>query len=329
MVEVRHPIEAGLPLLGFMRFQRDDDDNGVLEVTNFNAKLYLSHLSIGGTTKATDGTQTGKYGEGLKLAALTFRRHPCNYTFRIEASSFRWNSNFNTDRQLQFKLTRVNPDTIKRQHRATKNKARTVKSHIWEDVKVVIGAPARKRRSTAEGQIRSQKIPLASFRRWLTVTMDLDPPEDLIRTAAGDLVLSPTHAGRLYLQGLRLPHGSGTGRRFKYGYNLRDGELDRDRRCLSDTYTEASTIASIWAESIRSHKDKDNILSCYTDLLMKNLNKVADVMIYGDTQQLDQDIAAMVWQKMLEKGQEEHGQGVFYYTHVEGQDVKLNNSSII
>ncbi|KAF2447240.1 hypothetical protein P171DRAFT_248227 [Karstenula rhodostoma CBS 690.94] len=320
LIEVRHPTQAQSPLLGFIRFQRDGDDNGVLEVTNFNAKLYMSHLSLGGTTKARDKTQTGKHGEGLKLAALAFRRYPCNCTFRIEASSFRWNTSFRTDRQLQFRLTRCNPDTIMRQRRAVKNKPRTTKAHIWEDVKVVIGAPARRSRGKDQGQIKSRKIPLVDFREWLKVTLDLDPPDDLIRTADGDLIMSDSHAGKLYLQGLRLPHGSATGMPFRYGYNLRDGEVDRDRRCLSDTFTDAKTITNIWAKSIRSNHGKGDILPLYTALLMEDLRKVADVMLDGDTQRLDRDIATRVWGEMLKKGQKQHGQGVFYFIPSKEQD---------
>ncbi|KAF1977762.1 hypothetical protein BU23DRAFT_657180 [Bimuria novae-zelandiae CBS 107.79] len=134
----------------------------------------------------------------------------------------------------------------------------------------------------------------------------------MIGTENGDLILSPSHANKIYLQGLCLPHGSASGKRFKCGYNLRHGETDRDRQSLGDANGEASTIIKIWAGALRTSHHHEEILTRYTNLLMKCLNKVADVMILGDTH-LDADVALMVWHHMLKLGRERHGTDVFYY----------------
>lgn len=331
IIEVRHPNQEGSPLLGFVRFKWDTDENpvGVLEIANFHANLHLAHLAIGGTTKAHDKKQTVKYGEGLKLAALTFRRHPFNYTFRIESSAYRWNSSFNAHKILQFRLRRVQDETIARMQKFVKNTPRTTKSHVWKDVSIIVGAPGRRKIGEDGVPTRSSKIPLASFRDWMDVALELDPPEESIRTEFGDLILSPSHAKRLYLQGLRLPHGSATGKEFRYGYNLRYGETNRDRECLGNTMTEARNITHIWAEALCSDHGRGNILSRYTSLLMECLNKAPDVMIDGGTQNLDKETATLVWKQMLQKGREDHGSEVFYFSPSEGHDANYNSTLLL
>jgi hypothetical protein len=53
-------------LVGFIRFQYDNDENCMvgLKVVNFNATLPFSSLGTGATSKATDSGQTGQHGEG-------------------------------------------------------------------------------------------------------------------------------------------------------------------------------------------------------------------------------------------------------------------------
>jgi hypothetical protein len=77
LIEIRHPTqkEAGgrNVLCGFIRFRYDDNNEGVLEIVNFNAKLQRWHLGFGGTSKAKATEQAGQHGEGMKLAALIMR----------------------------------------------------------------------------------------------------------------------------------------------------------------------------------------------------------------------------------------------------------------
>ncbi|ORX89685.1 hypothetical protein BCR34DRAFT_502268, partial [Clohesyomyces aquaticus] len=121
------------------------------------------HLSTGGTTKARNRRQAGQHGEGLKRAALVFRRHPNNYNFKIESSEFRGYFHLNMCSKLQYRLTRVNENTVRKERRATLVQSRTTVVHIWEDVLVVIGASGTSRGpSRLEG--KGKKIPIARFR---------------------------------------------------------------------------------------------------------------------------------------------------------------------
>jgi hypothetical protein len=85
-----------MELCGYIRFKWGSDGCGTLEMANFRANLQRHYLGFGGTTKAKDPNQAGQHGEGLKLAALVFRRHPNNYGVRFHSSKFNWNIGFDT-----------------------------------------------------------------------------------------------------------------------------------------------------------------------------------------------------------------------------------------
>ncbi|KAF2792541.1 hypothetical protein K505DRAFT_246469, partial [Melanomma pulvis-pyrius CBS 109.77] len=204
-------------LLGYIRFKWDKNEEGTLEVTNFKSSLQLWHLSIGGTSKSLDVHQTGQHGEGLKIAALIFRRFPHNHTFRIDSSGFRWNFNFDTKRQLLCRLSRLlDADQKIQARRSVRGRPRTTTHRKWEDVSVFIGAPTKGRGSNSVVH-KGQKIPLTGFREWLKVTIDIEGPESVIRTTCGDLIMDPAYRNKLYLRGLLLPQGSTTGRPLLYG----------------------------------------------------------------------------------------------------------------
>lgn len=311
-------------LLGYIRFKWDKNEEGTLEVTNFKASLQLWHLSIGGTSKALDALQAGQHGEGFKMAALTFRRFPHNHTFRIDSSGFRWNFNFNTQRKLICRLSRLlDADQIIKARRTVRGQPRTTKHRKWEDVSVVIGAPTKGRGSNAVVN-KGQKIPLTEFREWLKVTIDIEGPESVIRTTCGDLIMDPAHRNKLYLRGLLLPHGSATGRLLRYGYNFRQGQIGRDRVSLGGSKQESRQVTAIWAAALRKAGPGSELISTYTELMLKWLNKAADVTLDDKTQCLDKDIAQMVWNKMRQINQDESRRPPFYYCPSDTKDVSCS-----
>jgi hypothetical protein len=307
-------------MCGYIRFKWDKDDLGVLELTNFKACLQLWHLSLGGTSKANDEKQAGKHGEGLKMSALTFRRHPYKHSFRIESNQFRWSFNFNFERKLTCRLTRVDKQKILRAMRAAWDKPRTTESRIWEDVSVIIGAPIKGRGSNGE-TLKGEKIPLEEFRKWLKITIDVNGPDSIVRTDDGYLITDKQYSNKLYLRGLLLPHGSMTGKGCVHGYNFLKGDTNRDRQALGKVNEEIRSINMIWANALRAAGPGSELLITYTNLILEHLNKVADVMLMAKGQNLDEDIARMVWGQMRSINRDVQGRSVFYYHPTDGKDV--------
>lgn len=322
LIEAFGPESTTRPneLCGYIRFKWDKDSLGVLELTNFNASLKLWHLALGGTSKAGDAKQAGKHGEGLKMSALTFRRYPYLHSFCIESNGCWWNFNYNADRKLICRLTKVNEEKLLQDKNAAGHKPRTTTSHIWEDVSVIIGAPKEGRASNGQ-RSKGKKIPLEEFEKWLKITIDVNGPTSIHRTDYGDLITDKQYKNKLYLRGLLLPSGSMTGKDCSYGYNFSEGQTNRDRQALGNAKKESSNINRIWANALRIAGSGSDLLEKYTELILNELNKVGDVMLRAKSQNLEEDIARMVWTQMQLMNKDGQGRSAFYYHATDGKAV--------
>jgi hypothetical protein len=188
---------------------------------------------------------------------------------------------------------------------------------------VVIGAPGNT--STVDGQkTRGKPVHLSDFRKMLKVTLDIDPPKNMIRTPQGNLIRDPTYKGMMYLRGLLLPSGGMSGKQYTYGYDFVDGSTTRDRDTLAGSGEESKRIADIWAAVIRGDNSKDlEMTTEYTNLLLKHLNKRGDAILGNGCIRLAKDIACRVWIKMRSMNHNQQGRTAFYYSAIEGKDVRL------
>ncbi|RAR04343.1 hypothetical protein DDE82_004547 [Stemphylium lycopersici] len=317
LIETRHPETK--ELMGFIRFQYDKDGYcvGGLKMANFKATLKYRNLGTGGTTKANDKTQTGQHGDGLKLSALVFRRN--NYNFHYESDGFKWRFLYKKG-SLSCSLTRMSDKSISKMALKARAQPRTSVAHPCEDVCLVIGAPGVAR--NIQGfKIRVDRPHVDTFKEWLTVTLDIDPPKDMIRTRQGDLIRDPKYQASMYLRGLLLPSGGVSGKNYQYGYNFIDGTTSSDRDMLVGACDESEGILSIWTAAIRTDKSTDSEIAFdYTNLLLNSINRKGDVMLRNDDFCFEGDIARKVWEKMLSINEDDQGRKPFYYSATEGKD---------
>ncbi|KAF2803634.1 uncharacterized protein BDZ99DRAFT_168163 [Mytilinidion resinicola] len=318
-------------LMGYIQFKWDKNNLGTLQLVNFNAALHKDHLVNGGTTKAYDKTQSGQYGEGMKLAALIMRRRPQNHTVRILSSGFMWNFSFNSKAVLTCTLTKEKEDKLrklkaKEEDRKKQHKPRELKPNIWEDVAVQIGSGRSERTQDRINQRKkkSDKIRLADFKRWLEVSIDIAPPTNIVRTREGDLILNREYKNKTYLKGLLLPNSSVSGKPLKYGYNFREGDTSRDRTSMAYADDEAFIIAKIWGAALRADGDiftEDSLIARYTKLLEKTFGGHKD---YADVHDADchasESTVKKVWAYMLSPAKYRNGKAPFYYSPTDSTD---------
>ncbi|KAH9875419.1 hypothetical protein J1614_004911 [Plenodomus biglobosus] len=307
-------------LLGFIEFKYDKDGYciGGLKMVNFQATLQYRNLGTGGTTKATDRGQTGQHGEGMKLAALVFRRN--DYSFRIESGSFKWNFIFKKA-ELTCQLTQMKIEMLKSMKSKAFGLPRTNIAHPWEDVCVAIASRGKAR--TINGELKQTKLlHVDEFKKWLSVTLDINPPKKMIRTIEGDLIRDPIYQSKMYLHGLLLPSGGIKGNNYAYGYNFIRGSTTRDRDSLAGSGQESTNIAAIWAYAIRSCDSNDSdIVYEYTSLLISSLNEKGDAILSSTRNPLRKDVAQKIWEQMREMHKDPEGRPPFYYVAKEGRDV--------
>lgn len=308
-------------LLGFISFKYDKTTlEGVLTISNFNARLQVWHLWFGGTSKDKDDSQTGQHGEGMKMAILLFRRHPHCHNVRMEASKFSWSFNFSKDKQMVCNSTRINEDRIRSERREAARLPRTTKAHCFSDVTVIIGEP--KRRTGHEGvPVKGEKIHLHDLEKWLELCLDINNPES-IRTSIGELIVDPNYANKLYLRGFHLPSSNIAGKVYRYGYNFAAGYTDRERRAIGrpgEIWNESELVNRIWAAVLRTRRA--DYIGAYTDMVLTSLDEVADVTLRVNNHYLGYDIAQMIWERMRTTNSTEQGQPAFYHASDLGNDV--------
>ncbi|KAF2497546.1 hypothetical protein BU16DRAFT_317363 [Lophium mytilinum] len=314
-------------LMGYIQFKWDKNELGTLQIVNFNASLHKDHLKTGGTTKAhNDGTQSGQYGEGMKIAALAMRRYPQNHTVRILSSCFKWNFKFNSKVELTCSLTKEKEDTLRRlktkeEDRKNEGKPRGLKANIWEDVAVLIGSGRSERTQDEQDKRKkkSDKIHLSDFKNWLEVSIDIAPPTNIIRTREGDLILE--YVNKAYLKGLLLPNASVSGKPLRYGYNFRNGETSLDRASMTFAHEEASIIAGIWGEALSADGDiltETSLVAKYTQLLEESFSgckRYADV--HDADSYASRSTVKKVWTYKLSPVNYRNGKAPFYYNQAD------------
>jgi hypothetical protein len=297
--EARYP-DSG-ELLGYIRFV---EDKGTLELTNFGAQLSRKSLDLGATSKRDKTHLAGTHGEGFKVAALVMARH--GYQVRFEASSYYWSFRFGgpDDKHLYCHLTPISEKKLKKQMKANRAETsqgfpRELKANNWEDVTVRIGR--------LYGPQWGERIKKQQFLSWVKVAIDLDQPTRIFETLHGTLIQDELFGNKVYLKGLLLETTS-SAKRFKFGYDLMEGAVNRDRQRLPDPGEEAKILAKIWEIPIR--EQAIGAIDDYVDMLL-------DKAQWGDVNRAENEISAstanMIWQYLLRR---DSGKDYFYH----GQD---------
>ncbi|KAK5045994.1 hypothetical protein LTR84_008780 [Exophiala bonariae] len=277
-------------LVGFISY---DKVTGRTQLCNFNARLEAKHLCMGESSKRSSDHLAGTHGEGLKIAALVMRRR--GYGVRIASSSFYWNFHIARGDQatLRCKLTQPSPGSLSRKkayakQMACRNDPRPLVGRVWEDVTFFL--------TTGKGE-HGRMIEEFEFRDWLTVALDLDPPRDgeMIKTPTGDLLLGPTHSGRVYLKGLRVSGHGTDGRVYSHGYNFLTGRINRDRERLVNQSEEAAMVATIWTQamSLGSGGITDTYLKLFHD------NESGPDTAFA-AENINISTARLMWERLLE-----------------------------
>ncbi|KAI9712720.1 MAG: hypothetical protein M1820_001341 [Bogoriella megaspora] len=308
LITASHPRTGGI--LGFMYFNWDEQENGILQMVNYNSRLQRRHLSLGATAKSKDNSQAGQHGEGMKLAALIMMRSPHYHAVRFESSGCSWNFNFDTNGEFVCLIKRLKKSSTSRTLRAF-GKAFTYDNK--RDVYLEIGAGQGGKKKDEFGQtIRTQKIPRQDFEKWLEYSLDIDPPSRQIRTPYGSLILSPAYGNKIYLRGLRLPESGQDRHPFHYGYNFWEGTTGRDRSRLDKT-EEARTCIEIWQSAIlemRDNQERSDLLGKFLEL-WKTAKHPPDIRLPYLTNNINPQVAELMWAHLLA---EANGEGIFFYS---------------
>lgn len=221
-----------------------DWHNDTLRIENTGAVLPTKALLLGHTTKEGRSDQIGKFGEGLKLGVLALVR--AGHVVKIRNGAEVWipcierSETFDED-VLAFRIEGGRED---------KKRVRIEVGGITKDAWVKM----------KECFLFLQKPKKA----------------EIVETYNGSLLLGAEHKHRVYVKGIYVQNDAS----LEYGYDLKDAELDRDRRMV-ESYNLKYHTKSVLLAAI--NKDK-SLLPKFTELLDSPTTEVDTIQdAYGVT----------------------------------------------
>ncbi|KAF4630320.1 hypothetical protein G7Y89_g7816 [Cudoniella acicularis] len=308
----KHPVTKFM--LGFIRFTKS---TGSLELTNFKAQLKRKALDLGESSKRDDSDTAGIHGEGFKVGALVMVRK--GYQVRYEASSCYWSFNFGgrDKRHLYCNLSPLTEASLEK-WKATPEGGqpeptdpRQLVSDIRKDVTVRIGNIYKTQ------AMKPKLIGWEDFQDWIKVALVLDVPSKYLETRFGTLILDESYGGRIYLKGLYLGQ-SATSKALKFGYNLTEGKVNRERQRMSNPFEESRSIAKIWTQVLLFEDTDKTKIKRYIKMLRRD-----DGLFWADIHKanvyMGESVTKLIWENM----QWETVLGFFYEKKMAERDAPI------
>jgi hypothetical protein len=214
--------------------------NNTLRIENTGTILPRSALLLGHTSKLGNSSLIGKFGEGLKLGTLALLRD--RYPVKIRTGDEVW--------EPRLEISDTFGEEVLSFHinggREYKNRVRVEVGHIsrqlWEEISETF--------------------------------LFLKPPTDIetVKTVSGTLLLGEKYAGKVYVKGIFVQNHSD----LSFGYDLRDVELDRDRRMI-ESWNLQYTTRNILLNAVNQ---KPELLTTFYNLLEQNSNELKNIETY-------------------------------------------------
>lgn len=197
-----------------------DWKNGTLRIENEGATLSREALLFGTTSKMGRADLIGKFGEGLKLGALALVR--AGRSVKIRSADEVWTPAIARSEKLNAEVLMFD---IKSGNEAKQR------------VRIEIGGVTE----TEWTEYRSRFLFLADKRY---------SANDVVSTSAGKLLLHARNAGKVYNKGIFVTYSN----KLRYGYDLPDIELDRDRKMVNHMDLTRAT-ANVWTRAVNVRPD--------------------------------------------------------------------------
>lgn len=201
--------------------------NDTLRVENEGVTLPLKALLLGHTTKAERSDTIGKFGEGLKLGILALVR--AGHEVKIRNGSEVWTPTIERSETFDDDVLTF-----------TVEKGRADKPRVRVEI----------------SGVRKEDWDLM---RQNFLFVKRPKKDEAIDTADGMLLLGAQYKGKVYVKGIFVQHDS----HLSFGYNLRDAELDRDRKMVESWNLKYKCRSILMAAVSKEPK----LLPSYVDIL--------------------------------------------------------------
>lgn len=167
-----------------------------LRLENEGVVLPVKALLLGHTTKEGRSDQIGKFGEGLKLGVLALVR--AGHAVKIRNGSEVWIPTIERSETFDEDVLTFRIEDGRKEDKRLRIEVGGITKEAWEKMKTC----------------------------FLFLTKPKDA--DIVATYYGTLLTGSEHCGKVFVKGIFVQ----TDPQLRYGYDLKDGQLDRDRKMV-------------------------------------------------------------------------------------------------
>lgn len=226
-------------------------DSGTLIIENEGVVLPRETLLIGYSTKAHNSDALGQFGEGLKLGAMALVRD--GYPITINNGDEIWkpiivqSNKFNAE-VLAFDITK-----------------------------------SKKKNFTKKLTVSIKNVGVENWKDLSKFFLFLQKPEVVYEGRDGTLIMDKEYSGMLFLKSIFVTRDVS----LNYGYNLKRGKLDRDRKMV-DRFDQRYEISQIYAEAIQNDSaHKEVLVEKAMESLSNGTDETAHFNFVASTETLD------------------------------------------
>jgi hypothetical protein len=194
---------------------RHRKDTNTLVIENDGCVIPHEALLFGHTSKLTRRDLAGKFGEGIKLAMVVLARS--GYDVKIRSGSEVW---------------------VPKIERSDKFNADVLCVHIEK------GRASKDRVQIEVGSITADEWD--TMREQFLFLSELKGSH--VETSQGTLLLDGRYQGKMFVKGIFVQNNP----QLNYGYNLKDAEIDRDRKMIQSSDSQFRVL-DIWKEALVTH----------------------------------------------------------------------------
>ncbi|KAF7955617.1 hypothetical protein EAE96_004543 [Botrytis aclada] len=303
-ITVHHPETR--KILGFLNIEKD---KGCLELCNYQSQLSRKALKMGWTDKDSKDDLSGKYGEGLKVAALVMLRD-ASYQIRITASGYYWRLRWKTNEKtaVDCAVSKIDvKDGNKKESAQNRDEIQFRHPNSWQDVSVKIGAVYGSCGSPLTDTHAKQLLNIYLY-------FNCSGSKEIIQTKYGAVILKEELKGRIYLKGAlwkKAPYSH----LYKYGYDFSQGQLDRDKSWSTSQLPDR--LMEVWSEVVECGGKNIDI---YLDLFRDTKQNWLDIK--GASMRMSESVAKSLWKRLQEK----NPQGIKFYHSKPGSDKTIQST---
>lgn len=254
--------------------------NQTLRIENDGAVLTRNSLLFGQTTKEGRSDQIGKFGEGLKLGVLALIR--AGHPVKIRTGAEVWTPCIERSEAFDEDVLTFRIEGGREDKKRVRVEIGGISKEVWEKMK--------------------------------TCFLFLLPPskhDEIVNTIYGSLLMNPEFHGKVYVKGIFVEHV----RDLAWGYDLKDVDLDRDRKMVNTYDLQYHTKQTF----LLALNQRPNLLVDFVRLLDDPSLEVASILDSNSSYNVSDEAAKFVANAFHEK----HGENAFpVQTLAESKDLE-------